>query len=560
MAAPPETPLPGIMLVSTHPVESPTENIVISEPTTLSPLEKIAENPNRTPYGLSRWIVLAIFCVYSFLAGPCYWNWTPLADVLFVRGAYEWNCTEEDWDFSAKLQEPKCNAQDVAVQRLFTISMASDFSFSALSGLLLDYAGPKVTGLFGTVVLLVAWCLWGAASHSVQTFVPAAVLWGVSFSAAFFPCLSVANLFPTSRNTVIAVLGSCRSLANLIPLLLRALALNEPDLASSIFYYYGGCCIGICVCTALLFLPTKPWQRLPALIQAAGIVPDVGESPSEAPVSPTEASAAGARLASIATGRSLGTLSYRASTFGAREERGGEHVDLLEQAALRKDTIRTLQRGTTATQLSKVSDWRAFFGEVFSAVFLPLCVYEALTLVANSFFASASRRLLPQAYEANQIIQIFAFVPAPLLGFVADQMGILTTMCILNGSGLVAFVLAMVPQVPAAEACQYLAALSIMVNNSFIISQVYCYVNQSFPEGHAGKLIGLACLVAGLPSLAANPMLQHAVDHGFTTMMTVSIFFLAVNFLIIASLAFLRRRRARKILADTEEDFTQLVS
>lgn len=85
-------------------------------------------------------------------------------------------------------------------------------------------------------------------------------------------------------------------------------------------------------------------------------------------------------------------------------------------------------------------------------------------------------------------------------------------------------------------------------------------MNQSFPEGHAGKLIGLACLVAGLPSLAANSMLQHAVDHGFTTMMTVSIFFFAVNFLIIASLAFLRRRRARKILADTEDDFTQLVS
>lgn len=90
--------------------------------------------------------------------------------------------------------------------------------------------------------------------------------------------------------------------------------------------------------------------------------------------------------------------------------------------------------------------------------------------------------------------------------------------------------------------------------------QVYCYVNQSFPEGHAGKLIGLACLIAGLPSLAANAMLQHAVDNGFTTMMTVSIFFLSVNFLIIAALAFLRRRRAKKILAETEDNFRDLVS
>lgn len=497
MAAAAEAPLPGIVLVATHPVESPTENVVVTDPTAVSPLEKIAENPNRTPYGLSRWIVLSIFCLYAFLAGPCYWNWTPLADILFIRGAYEWKCAAEDWDSSAKLQEPKCNAQDVEVQRLFTVSMASDFAFSALSGILLDFAGPKVTGLFGSIVLVLAWCLWGAASHSVQTFVPAAVLWGVSFSAAFFPCLSVANLFPTSRNTVIAVLGSCRSLANLVPLLLRGLALNEPGSASTLFYYYGGCCIGICVCIAALFLPVRPWQRLPALIQAARIVPDVEESPSEAPVSPTETAAAGARLASIGPGRSLASLSFRASTFGARDAQPGEHVDLLEQATLRKDTIRTLQRGTTVTKISQVSDWKAFFAEAFSIVFIPLCVYEALMLVANSFFASASRRLLPQAYEANQIIQIFAFVPAPLLGFVADQMGILTTMSILNGSGLVAFVLAMVPQVPAAQACQFLAALAIMVNNSFIISQV----RQLRSRAASLPAIPLIVIPAGIPAV-----------------------------------------------------------
>ncbi|CBZ49539.1 conserved hypothetical protein [Neospora caninum Liverpool] len=526
-------------------------------------LEKIAQIQNKTPFGLSRWVLLGIYLLYAFLAGPCYWNWTAFADIFFLRGEYVWDCEPNTLDPTKGIQQPKCDTQDVSVQRLFTITVACDFSFSCLAGFLLDYAGPRLTGVTGTTILLLAWCLLGAADETHPTLIPGVILWGLSFSAAFFPCLSVSNLFPTSRNTVIGLLGAFRTLSNATPLILRSIAMNNPTLAPRLFYGYGGLCIGVCVIIATLLFPTRQWQVLPSLAKAAGLVPtDARTGEGVTPTSPSEADAVRGDRGNVELigggrgfSRSLSTFRTITLMAGGDRDEDQTHIDLLEAAVLRQDTLVTMQRGTTAAMVSRRADWQAFLQEACSIVFIPLCVYEALMLLSNSFFSSAARHLLPAAYEANQIIQIFAFLPAPLLGLLADKTGILVTMAVLNGAGLLAFILAIIPEVPAAVACQYLASLCIAVNSSFIISQVYCYINQSFQEGHAGKLIGLACLIAGLPSLAANAMLSTAVSEGFPNIMALCIGFLSVNFFLIGGLAAARRQRAQRVLAETEVAF-----
>ncbi|EPR57640.1 transporter, major facilitator family protein [Toxoplasma gondii TgCatPRC2] len=564
-----EEQVPHALLVTAH-QSFPTMQSVdppvarpIQRAASVAALEKIAQVPNKTPFGISRWVLLAIFLFYSFLTGPSYWNWTAFADIFFLRGEYVWGCEPNEIDRTKHAHQPKCDDQDVAVQQLFTIIVASDFSFSCLSGFLLDYAGPRLTGLAGTSVLLLAWCLLGAADETRHMLVPGAILWGLSSSAAFFPCLSVANLFPTSRNTVIGFLGASRTLSNATPLVLRSIAMNNHTLASRLFYGYAGLCIGLCVIIAAIFIPMRQWQVLPSLAKAAGLVPtDGGTVEDTAPASSSEADAEhtdreNVEFIGMKRGFSRSLSALRTATLVGGEEREDEqaHVDLLQVAVLRQDTLMTMQRGTTAAAVSRGLDWNAFLREAFSLVFIPLCVYEAFVLLSNSFFSSSARHLLPAAYEANQIIQIFAFLPAPLLGVLADKAGILVTMAVVNGSGLFAFIMAMVPEVPAAVVCQYLACLCIAVNNSFIMSQVYCYVNQSFQEGHAGKLIGIACLVAGLPSLAANAMLSTAVSDGFPNMMSLCIGLLTVNFLLIGGLGVARRRRAQKLLAETEVAF-----
>ncbi|PFH38762.1 transporter, major facilitator family protein [Besnoitia besnoiti] len=480
-------------------------------------LDKLAEIPNKTPFGLSRWVIFGIFLVYSFLTGPCYWNWTALADIFFIRDGYLWRCEAEDLDMARRIEQAKCDSQDVAVQNLFTIIVASDFSFSCLSGIILDYAGPA-----SRVYLEHVFCF------------SLGVCW------------------------VVGILGASRSLSNAIPLLLRAIAINNPRLAQPLFYGYGGVCIGVCVLIAALFFPARPWQRLPSLAKvAAEGLPDTAESPEdheEANSPLVEASVAPEESNHLFAGP-LSTLGSRVLSFRSEGEEAPRVVDQLEVAVVRQDTLVTLQRGTTATAISRWSDWKMFFGEVFSLVFVPLCIYEALMLISSSFFSSAARRLIPEAYEANQIIQIFCFLPAPLLGLLADKRGILVTMVVLNGAGMLAFILAVIPEVPGAVACQYMACLCIAINSSFIISQIYCYVNQSFQEGHAGKLIGLACLVAGLPSLAANAMLSTAVNDGFLGIMFLCIGFFKLNFILIGALAVYRKQRARKVIEETQGAF-----
>ncbi|KAL8446214.1 hypothetical protein Emed_005169 [Eimeria media] len=457
---------------------------------------------------VNRWVLFVILCIYCLLAGPAYFNWTPMADTLLQHGAFVWECTPEEISASkAESYQPKCAAQDLAVGRLFNIASSSHFFCSFLGGVFLDSLGPKIAGMLGVGSMLIGWILMALSSQSFGAYSFAAFLIGFSVDTAFFPCLSVANLFPGRESTIISFFGCFRSLSFVVPLTVRAAVVDTTAAtAPQALLVYAGLFLSLCFITVALLMPHKPYER--------DAEPAPQESLKDAP--PTQAGA---------TPALTGEDSYLDHTSQAA---GGAESKSFKEKLYERLRLREL------------------FADGCSLAYLPLIPMYCFLLTNVIFFVPSTNHLLPAAYKANQIIQTLSFLPCPLLGFAADTLGILPVMQFTNLCGLLAYVCTIIPSIPAAPALQYISSMCFAVQVCFVMSQLYCYLAQAVSPRNLGTLVGLVCACGGLFSLVTSPMRAHALEHGFLSMCILGIALFCANALLLVLLHFVSKRRKAK--------------
>ncbi|CBZ55532.1 conserved hypothetical protein [Neospora caninum Liverpool] len=407
--------------------------------------------PPSIAFGLSRWAVFGLYCVYCVLSGPAYINWTPLADVLFKAGAFEWLCggvsTSPDFPLIGDGMA-KCEDQEAEVNRLFTVTAASHFFFSFIGGSLLDFIGPKATAIVGLLFGITGWILLGVANEHLPTYIPGCLFMGAGLDTTYFPLLSGANLFPGHVATVKAVLGAALSFSFLVPIAIRSVYFRSGGAIHHrlLFFSFAGACLGFSLLIALFIVPRRPWR---------------------APYKPF-----GQRL---------------------RDQPLGGACGLAIQSGIR---------------LASTPPWESLDDRE---------AQEDRVERAKDQADKEISHLMPDAYAANRIIQIFSFVPCPLFGHIADVWGILPVMYICNFCGLLSFSFVMIPTIPAAAELQYAASLLAAFQLSFLVCQICCYVAETFDEENQGKLIGLLCSIAGITSLTAHPIMDYSVRSGFRT-------------------------------------------
>lgn len=453
--------------------------------------------------GLNRFLIVGILCLYCLISGPVYFNWTAIADALFQHGAFLWKCSPEELAKPPPevSYEPRCKGQEMAVNSLFTIASSSHFFCSFLGGLLLDLLGSKLTGMIGTGIMFIGWLLLALSSEAFNAYTVAAVLIGLSVDTAFFPCLTVANLFPKHGSTVIAFLGCFRSLSFVVPLTIRAAVIQRHIAsASQALLVYVGLFLSLCFLVAAFLLPMKAFPKDERTASA-----DATEG--ETPVG----------LAACDTGIE-GFDSQPAARSGKQPE--------------------------PASLGSRMhSRIRGFIKESCSLSYLPLLPLFCFLLTNIIFYIPSALHLLPKAYEVNQIVQTLSFLPCPFLGMLADCVGILPVMHVTNFCGLLAYVCVVVPSVPSYPALQFLSSILFAIQISFLMSQLYCYASITFSQENLGSLVGLVCAVGGLFSLVTGPMRSYALENGFLPMCRVAIGLACANALIIGFLHYRSRKR-----------------
>lgn len=342
-----------------------------------------------------------------------------MSDMLYKDRIYEWRCTDSEISsfYASQTSEtfPRCTKQEVAIGRLFTVMSASEYAFAAFAGLLLDEIGPKLTGVAGTLTAFCGWLLFASGSKAHHTYILGSVLLGGSSEMCFYPLLPAADLYPGRESTIMTIFGASRSLSMLIPLVMRVSTVQANVVSFRKAVLWFACIFTVsCFFVAALFIPWKAWMRRRDLLLAAKIK----KKQEEEEYAPT------------------GII-----TAKKREK--------IWRRCVRLPLVWIQNQKKKGSFIREMCTWS--YG-------LMAIAYSCVVL-AVMFFVPSTLRLIPEAYMANQVIQIFSFIPCPILGYAADRVGILWVMQFVNLCGFLTYFFTVVPKIPSYRVMQFAAAI-----------------------------------------------------------------------------------------------------
>ncbi|KAL8449262.1 hypothetical protein Emed_003246 [Eimeria media] len=474
-----------------------------------------------TPCGINRKLLLLLYLWYAFSTGCVYLGWAALSRLLYSSGVYAVLCDPSPSSAAAGAAEaaaaaaaagggekaswePLCSAQEVSMNKLFTVAMASHFSSSILVGLLLDRWGPARTALVGQAIGISGWSILASLGEKhVEVPVIAFVLIGLAVDASLLPCLGIGNVFPGRRGIVMASMGAAASASMAIPLLLQRIAPSS-DLGLGRLWFYVGFGPGLCLLLTQFILPEKPFKGkaeiFSSMMQQESLTSKADEPSTEPPPDAAAAAAADGSSSSSSSGnadKESVALSSSASAAGAAAAGGAAG------AAAGEGGLGSLSKGEEPTLLRLV----------FSLDYLFLVFYFMDSAAASAFFQQTCRRLLPpQAVSFLEVLMAAEMLFSLPVGAFIDAAGVLPVLYVLNSSGLLCYLLT----IPNPKGFGYASAVAYVLYISMLRGPVLIYLQTNYPAAFFGRLAGLASLVAGVLTLCLNPLMAFALRNGVT--------------------------------------------
>lgn len=348
------------------------------------PYHPAARQP--TPFGLNRYILLFVHSLIVFLTSSVYFGWSPLSSMLFSEGVYANRCSEAE-----QIQGIICEAQDVAVQSLFTITYATHFTMSAVAGYLKDTAGPKVTAILGQALNIGGWFLLGAYNEDMEAVIPAFMLIGAGADMCYIPMMCICSLFPGSSGMGITVMGASCSLSFAIPSVLMLMK-NAGLTFRAVFWVYAVVGPLFCLFMVLLFVPLDGYIDMDLYV----VVPDVSDE----------------RFASsVLSNRKLTSILTAKSNAIDPGETGLSAVRAYHLQS--KSTV-------PGSQISAVTDedfFRSFKQEATTFLYIGICVYFSICSVAMNYYQQAAARFLePSVFGLLEYATPLSTFPCLILG------------------------------------------------------------------------------------------------------------------------------------------------
>lgn len=440
-----------------------------------------------TPFGMNCYILLAIVVLYAALVGAHFFNWTPWEKILLTNGAFADRCNDNSW--------APCSAQTEEVRGLLPIVTVSMFSFTFLAGLLLDIIGPKICCLIGTCFLIAGWGLLACTSLGVNTYKLGFFLMGAGTDPAFFGTLCVANLFPGYNSTIIAMLGSARSVSNLWPYVLNEISSPFPGFTfPRMAILFSGVYVA-CLAVVLLLIPYQPYS-----------LPETSQ--------PTP------------------------STGGGEDgTKGGTDVKRIQSCVSNEGAS-----STAPASLSLKQQLQRLWTHSSNPLYLPIIGLCIANILRNNFYLTSAATQLGPAEPFLSLVNVLTFIPGPILGLIVDKYGPLCVLVGVNTTNSLVFVVLLLGPLlgsnsAAHDAMRYMSVILAFPGIGFLLNQVYCYIAVYFPQADMGKLAGFACFVAGICGLVVTPMTTYAERiHSFWEMNLVNI---VLSFIAYALIGFL---------------------
>ncbi|KAK1936096.1 hypothetical protein X943_001388 [Babesia divergens] len=410
------------------------------------------------PY-LNPYLRLFIYIAYILTSGCIYWGWNGLQMILYKGGAFEDLCVGAEGVTKKIIEGAEfidCPARAGGINNLYTLAYATHFICSFVGGRILDQFGPRVCFLVGHAFTATAWVMVFCLTKYGNVLRAAFVIIGLFCEACYIPLLSVSMYFPNGNSTVMAVMGSCRSLSYLIPSLLAWI------------YYIDGveqsmiAVIGVCY--VLL-------TNVVCFVSGAFIVPKV------LPIAPSDAA--------------------------IEDNKEAYSTVNLDDAVVESATAKT----TVLTNL------KAAFKSKQLVEFIVLTCSACFFMPSIEFVNKSQGNLLVASGKGGDATHVFryfnvlTFVPAPFLGLFMDKVGPAIVMNILHLCAVLYYVCVGFD----IYAMKIAACCCFVMAGSLCVSTTYCYVNKRFPKQHFGTLVSIIFAFAGSAALTNIPIYNYGL-------------------------------------------------
>ncbi|PFH32024.1 putative amino acid transporter [Besnoitia besnoiti] len=215
-----------------------------------------------TPFNLNRYVLLVFYIVCGCTTGAIYFGWPAMASLIFHNEGFSTLCSRDPvtGEFSPDLRQQGeifiCDAQDAAVQRLFTLAGSLCCVMSACGGALMDFVGPKWAMCLGQSLSLAGWLLLAFSQASPATYTAALALIGLGTDSGFLPVMCVTRLFPGSAGLIITILSSASSASSAVPAVLAPFVETQGASLRTVALCYVGVGPILSILVALFLVPT----------------------------------------------------------------------------------------------------------------------------------------------------------------------------------------------------------------------------------------------------------------------------------------------------------------
>ncbi|KYO03694.1 putative transporter 1 [Plasmodium gaboni] len=223
---------------------------------------KLKTDPNlpgakqKTPLNIKRFSLLIILIIYTATSACIYFDWSAIRNLLLHVGKYKHLNVDEYSDITLSPQYKRINA-------LYPMTLAVHFTTSVFCGFLYDHIGPKFTAIIGQLFNIICWILLSIDTKVVDTTLWGFIFLGLGADTAFIPALTVSNLYPDASTFILTVIGAAASLSYAVPATLDLILKYFPNISFRyICYGYILLILVPCLLTAAFLLPLKPFKAL----------------------------------------------------------------------------------------------------------------------------------------------------------------------------------------------------------------------------------------------------------------------------------------------------------
>ncbi|EDO15136.1 hypothetical protein Kpol_413p11 [Vanderwaltozyma polyspora DSM 70294] len=425
-------------------------------------------------------IEIACACIWSLFSSGIIFGFAALKPVLIKEGIYSELC-KDDLMWSSEISSVPCTKQDLKLNNMFAVAATITNIIALPVGWILDYCGPRLSGIFGALFIALGGCNFIFDSSIGQYYDPyfvGFILLAVGGPFVFISCFHLSNIFPSRAGTIMALITGTFDSSSALFLIYRKMyeRSNYSFGLQRFFKIYMIVPVFILICQ-IFIMPRDSYESPTPLYSSSEVIDPEEDTNAEGSEVPTEEDP----LLESRSSRSR----RKSSIETVAESRIFRHINNINGTTLHHESLKT--------QLS--SPW-FYLMLIFAAVCMVRINYFVATVKSQAEYLLGDEQL---ASKLNSIFDILlplgGIVSIPIIGIILDHLQSLRVLLLLT---TVSIIIGICGLIPNSFEINLIGVILFVVYRPFYYTVVSDYTSKTFGFQTFGTVYGLLTCICGI--------------------------------------------------------------